>query len=274
MVKAADLIDLWWKAINDHYGYIWGRYGQVWTAANQRAATRPQTVQWGAQWIGHHVADCSGLAYWAFQQLGGYIFHGSNTIWRQYVTHRSDLKNGQRTDGKPMYPGDPVFLRKTTGGEINRHHIGYYVGNDTVIEAKGTQAGVVTSPLSKWHETARWLNVEYENGVIYMNHPILRRGSSGDAVVELQNLLNGYGYGLNPDGKFGAKTEEAVKDYQRKNGLVADGIVGDATWSMLLPDPEPEPGDTVTVLRDALANQRKKLTEVCGWIDRQLEGEQ
>ena len=274
MIKAADLIDLWWSAINDKWGYIWGRYGQVWTAANQAAATREQTVKWGSQWIGHHVADCSGLAYWAFQQLGGYVFHGSNTIWRQYVTHRSDLKNGQRTDGKPMYPGDPVFLKKMQGGEINRHHIGYYVGNGTVIEAKGTQAGVVTSPLSRWHETAHWLNVEYENGVIYMNHPILKKGSSGEAVAELQTLLNGYGYGLTVDGKFGAKTEEAVKDFQKNNGLVADGIVGDATWSMLLPDPEPEPGDTVTVLRDALANQRKKLTEVCGWIDRQLEGEQ
>ena len=272
MVKGADLISLWWQAINDKWGYIWGRYGQIWTAANQRAATRPQTVQWGVQWIGHHVADCSGLGYWAFQQLGGYVFHGSNTIWRSYVTHRSDLKNGKRTDGKPMYPGDPVFLKKMQNGEINRHHIGYYVGNGTVIEAKGTQAGVVTSPLSRWHETAHWLNVEYENGVIYMNHPILKRGSSGDAVVELQNLLNQHGYGLNPDGKFGAKTEEAVKDFQKQNGLVADGIVGDATWSMLIPDPAPEPGDTVTVSRNALAEQRRKLQEVTGWIDQQMEG--
>ena len=40
------------------------------------------------------------------------------------------------------------------------------------------------------------------------------------------------------------------------------------------PEPTPEPGvDTVTVLRDGLAAQRKKLTEVCGWIDAQLEGE-
>ena len=275
MVKAADLIDLWWQAINDRWGYIWGRYGQIWTKANQAAATREQTVKWGAKWIGHHVADCSGLAYWAFERLGGYVFHGSNTIWNQYVTRRSSLVNGKRADGKPMLPGDPVFLVRNENGKQNRHHIGYYVGNDTVIEAKGTRDGVVTSPLSRWHETAHWLNVEYENGVVYMNKPTLRRGSSGDAVRELQELLNQNGAALTVDGKFGAATYEALVGYQASHGLVPDGVCGAATWDSLLPDPAPEPGgDTVTVLRDGLAAQRKKLEEVCGWINRQLEGEQ
>lgn len=272
MVKASDLIDLWWTAINDHYGYIFGRYGQIWTAANQRAATRPQTVQWGAQWIGHHVADCSGLAYWAFERLGGYVFHGSNTIWNQYVTRRSAMVNGKRADGKTMFPGDPVFLVRTVDGKQNRHHIGYYVGNDTVIEAKGTRDGVVTSPLSRWHETAHWLNIEYGNGVVYMNHPTLRRGSSGDAVRELQELLNQNGAALTVDGKFGAATYEALVGYQASHGLVPDGVCGAATWDSLLPDPQPEPGDTVTVSRNALAEQRRKLQEVTGWIDQQMEG--
>lgn len=274
MIKAADLIDLWWSAIWDKWGYIFGRYGQIWTKANQTAATREQTVRWGEQWIGHHVADCSGLAYWAFQQLGGYVFHGSNTIWNQYVARRSSLVNGKRADGKPLFPGDPVFLVRNEGGKLNRHHIGYFVGNDTVIEAKGTRDGVVTSPLSRWHETAHWLNVKYENGVVYMNHPTLRRGSSGDAVRELQELLNQNGAALTVDGKFGNATYEALVGYQASHGLVPDGICGAATWDSLLPDPAPEPGgDTVTVLRDGLAAQRKKLEEVCGWINRQLEGE-
>ena len=273
MVKAADLIRLFWTAYNDNWGYIWGRYGQIWTAANQRAATRPQTVQWGAQWIGHHVADCSGLGYWAFQQLGGYVFHGSNTIWNQYVTSRSSLVNGKRADGKPMFPGDPVFLVRNEGGKLKRHHIGYFVGNNTVIEAKGTRDGVVTSPLSRWHETDHWLNVEYENGVVYMNHPTLRRGSSGDAVRELQELLNQNGAALTVDGKFGAATYEALVGYQASHGLVPDGVCGAATWDSLLPDPAPEPGgDTVTVDRNELAAQKRKLLEITGWIDKALEG--
>ncbi len=57
----------------------------------------------------------------------------------------------------------------------------------------------------------------------------LRKGSSGSQVVELQNGLNTMGY-ANPalvaDGKFGAKTDVAVKAFQAAKGLVADGIFG------------------------------------------------
>lgn len=272
MVKAEELIRLFRYALDNNWGYIWGRSGQVWTAANQRAATRPQTVAYGKQWIGHHVADCSGIGFWAFQQLGGYIYHGSNTIWNQYVTHRSALKDGKRIDGREMFPGDPVFLVRTESGEKKRHHIGYYVGNDIVIEAKGTKWGVVTSKLSNWDETAHWVNVCYENGVIYMAYPILRKGASGEYVTLLQNMLNANGYDLTVDGKFGAKTQNAVKDYQLTHGLVADGIVGDATWSSLIPEPGPEPGENVTVSRNDLAAQKRKLLEVVGWIDKVMEG--
>jgi putative chitinase len=57
---------------------------------------------------------------------------------------------------------------------------------------------------------------------------LLKLGSTGDDVVKLQNKL-----GVDPIGKFGPKTEAAVKDWQSQNGLTADGIVGDGTWSKL-----------------------------------------
>lgn len=53
-----------------------------------------------------------------------------------------------------------------------------------------------------------------------------------DDVKKLQQAL-----GFPPhqvDGEFGQDTEEAVIAFQKKNGLVADGIVGDDTWSALL----------------------------------------
>lgn len=54
----------------------------------------------------------------------------------------------------------------------------------------------------------------------------LKKGAKGDQVKLLQNFLNWYGnYGLKT-GEFGPKTEKAVKDYQRKEGLVDDGIFG------------------------------------------------
>ena len=233
MVKSVDLLALFQKALADKFGYIYGTYGQEWTRAKQAAATRETTVKYGAQWIGHRVADCSGLGYWAFRELGGSIYHGSNTIWNKYVTGRCDLKGGVRTDGSALLPGDPVFLRRKQDGAWNRHHIGYYVGGDTVIEAKSTYYGVVTSKLSHWDETAHWLNVEYEGGVIFVGKPTLRKGDSGPDVEYLQGLLNTVGYGLAIDGKFGWKTETAVKGFQYDHQLKDDGIVGDMTWAAL-----------------------------------------
>lgn len=258
MVKASDLIALWRKALDEGWGYIYGTAGETWTQAKQDKATREQTIKWGSRWIGKRVADCSGLAYWAFKQLGGSVYHGSNTIWNKYVTARCALKNGQRTDGDPILPGDPVFLVRTENGKKNRHHIGCYVGDGICIEAKGTYYGVVTSQLSHWHETAHWKGVEYEGGLVFVANPILRKGDTGEDVQRMQQLLIDAGYGVylgavNPaDGKFGAKTEEAVKVFQRANGLQADGICGDQTWAALERSADPgnedgylEPPETV-----------------------------
>lgn len=61
--------------------------------------------------------------------------------------------------------------------------------------------------------------------------PTLRRGSQGDAVKLLQAQLRAV-----IDGEFGPRTEAAVREFQRRNGLVPDGIVGPKTWA-LLPQP-------------------------------------
>ncbi len=61
----------------------------------------------------------------------------------------------------------------------------------------------------------------------------IKKGSKGADVKTLQQALNKYGYNLNVDGVFGAKTEASVKDYQKKYGLSVDGVVGAKTWSKL-----------------------------------------
>ena len=58
---------------------------------------------------------------------------------------------------------------------------------------------------------------------------ILRYGSRGEDVKKLQKLLS-----LNAYGIFGRQTERAVKNFQKENGLVADGIVGQKTIAKLL----------------------------------------
>ena len=60
------------------------------------------------------------------------------------------------------------------------------------------------------------------------------RGSSGELVSEMQSRLKEWGYYSGEvDGIFGSETEEAVKSFQRKNGLEADGRVGPATLTAL-----------------------------------------
>lgn len=58
----------------------------------------------------------------------------------------------------------------------------------------------------------------------------LSSGSRGNAVEELQENLNSLGYSCGiADGDYGAKTENAVREFQRKNGLSVDGIAGPKT---------------------------------------------
>ena len=59
---------------------------------------------------------------------------------------------------------------------------------------------------------------------------LLKKGDNNEDVKKLQVRL-----GIEPIGNFGPKTEEAVKAFQAANGLTADGVVGDGTWSKLFP---------------------------------------
>ena len=64
----------------------------------------------------------------------------------------------------------------------------------------------------------------------------LRRGDKGETVKELQKDLISLGYPLpkyGADGDFGKETEAAVKAFQSENGLKADGVVGEKTWTAL-----------------------------------------
>ena len=64
--------------------------------------------------------------------------------------------------------------------------------------------------------------------------PILRTGSRGQEVKDLQSRLNALGYYNDEiDGQFGALTKTAVIEFQKANGLNADGMVGAETKEVL-----------------------------------------
>lgn len=62
----------------------------------------------------------------------------------------------------------------------------------------------------------------------------LKLRSQGDAVAMLQELLNEFGYEVHVTGKFDDATDMVVRDFQKANGLVSDGIVYTKTWIKLI----------------------------------------
>ncbi len=63
--------------------------------------------------------------------------------------------------------------------------------------------------------------------------PVLRRGSTGGAVGDLQAMLSKLKFALAIDQDFGAATELAVMRFQGDKKLTADGIVGKETWDAI-----------------------------------------
>jgi len=61
----------------------------------------------------------------------------------------------------------------------------------------------------------------------------LSRGMNGSEVERLQKDLSGKGYQLSVNGNFDETTENAVKSFQKDNGLTIDGVVGAETGPKL-----------------------------------------
>ena len=167
VISSQALIEKFQQALDDHWGYIWGTAGEYWTKERQAQiekttdTSRAMSRKYGSKWIGYMVADCSGLFSWAFKQLGGYMYHGSNTMWDRYCTNKGELKKGKREDGQDLKPGTAVFTYNKV--EKKRGHVGLFIGNDLVIEAAGTIKGVIASKVtdSKWDEWGELVGVDY-----------------------------------------------------------------------------------------------------------------
>lgn len=94
--------------------------------------------------------------------------------------------------------------------------------------------GKVLSGLTRRRQEERALFLSISSSSITnKKRQVLKEGDKGSDVKELQQLLNKKGYHLVCDGIFGKKTLEAVKAFQRANGLSVDGVVGDKTWTTL-----------------------------------------
>lgn len=89
---------------------------------------------------------------------------------------------------------------------------------------------------SFWYGHGEEYRNTFRNGY-RLELPLLKMGDTGAAVKALQSLLIMAGFdcgGFGADGDFGAATDTAVRDFQKKAGLTADGCVGEATMGALL----------------------------------------
>ncbi|MBA5727819.1 peptidoglycan-binding protein [Bombella mellum] len=89
------------------------------------------------------------------------------------------------------------------------------------------------------HEAAHEMSHEVGREPSRMTVPLLREGSHGDRVSDVQHELNALHYTgrdgreLSVDGKFGPLTKYGVEEFQRDNGLKVDGLVGSQTRQVL-----------------------------------------
>lgn len=151
------LADMALAILPKKWGYIYGTAGVLWTQAKQNELdkttdkNRESGRKYGKKWIGHYVADCSGFVKYLCKQLGFTAPHGSNSIWDSSVYEKGTITG-------PIPTGALVF--KCRNGD-DFYHIGVYVGNNRVVEAQGTQTGVVETALSTWTHYGLLKNLGY-----------------------------------------------------------------------------------------------------------------
>ena len=197
----------------------------------------------GCDFVDTDVFDCAGFVL-SEMQLAGVPFYGQGAStqwntpsnWAARGTIDTMPKNlvcavYKQKDGKMSHAG--LSMGDGSGGVI---HCSTTVkrGNVNTDRPAWTHWGIPRGLYSIEELRAAGIEVREDD-----NMPTLRRGNQGEAVEELQALLNAkFGFSLEIDGNFGKATETAVKEFQKKNGLTADGVVGKKTWAALGVSPE------------------------------------
>lgn len=244
-----------WKAALacEGWPYVFGARGQYCTPANRRArynATpagkdkenikdrcknfNSTTYCNGCKWFPENQMtrcfDCRGFTYWVLYAVYGWKLQGAG------CTSQWNDDSNWKAKGKISEVGIPentlVCLFYSQGGkEKVWEHTGFGL-NDETVECSGT-VYYKSKRDKKW---THWAIPKCVTGGETVTKPTLRKGSTGPYVVELQTDLINLHYDLGKygaDGKYGNKTVDAVKAFQRDHELVADGICGQLTWAAI-----------------------------------------
>ena len=81
-----------------------------------------------------------------------------------------------------------------------------------------------------------------------------RVGDQGEEIAEIQGQLVLLGYDVMADGTFGVATVEAIKDFQKAQGIKVDGLIGPATYSALLGKDMPDITHNMSFLANTIVS--------------------
>ncbi len=216
--------------------YWYGTFGQSASKSlyNQKKNQYPRQYGWEYDGETAKVHDCVGL-------VKGYLWgdgpEDTNPVYNPTQDKSANaMYTACKTKGEmatmPDVPGVLVFFPG---------HMGVYIGNGEVVEARSRRYGVYKTKLAErpWKTWGYcpYVTYEAEQKMLDMKLPVLKKGAKGESVKAMQILLMGYGYdmeGYGADASFGGATERALKAYQSVNGLEPDGSCGRKTWEKLL----------------------------------------
>ena len=158
-----DLVQWVKNAEQNHWGYVWGTYGQVLDNALFNAKLEQYPTHVGdyedfirSNWLGGRTADCIGL-------IKGYSWYDPVTGNINYATNGMPDINADYMANSVAEKGSIDTIPEIPGLAVWRSgHIGVYIGNGKVIEAKATRIGVVETNLADGNWTY-WIKIPYIN---------------------------------------------------------------------------------------------------------------
>jgi putative chitinase len=189
----------------------------------------------------------SGAAYEGRKDLGntqkgdGKRYKGRGLI--QLTGRRNYNAIGNRLglplEDEPELAAEPVNALKIACEYWKSRHINVEADKDHLIQVTKLVNGGINGLEDRRHymQKAKTGIAHIESIRISVNEGgnsiVLRRGSFGDSVKDLQELLLAQGFQLSVDGDFGPATELAIRLFQKQHSLIIDGIVGRNTWKRL-----------------------------------------
>lgn len=224
--------------------YVMGCFGAPMTAANKIRYTNNQDYNRKtsrAAMIKSASADtfgfdCVGLikgVLWGWNGDAERLYGGADYASNGVPDVNADTMIARCKDVSTDFPNIEVGEAVWIPG-----HIGVYIGDGKVVECTPQwRNGVQITSKRKWQKHGKLPYIIYSSrrdDTVSIELNILKTNSRGEQVKTLQRLLVGFGYDLKVDGAFGTITDRHVRAFQRKNGLSADGIVGEKTWRKLL----------------------------------------